>query len=48
MCLCVCEGEGGLNESPTGGNEQAAANHIAHAANDDWRKEGKRGGRALT
>lgn len=34
-----------LKESPTGGDEQAAANPIAHATNDDWRKEGggKRG-----
>ena len=53
MCVRVCEeGHGGwaggqaLSESPTGGNEQAAANHIAHAhaANDDWRREeGARG-----
>lgn len=48
MCVCVCERQDGaegawLNESPTGGDEQAAANHIAygHAANDDWRAEGK-------
>ena len=45
MCVCVFtvgdEGEA-LNERPTGGNEQAAANHIAyaHAANDDWRRKG--------
>ena len=42
--MCVWEtgrGQGAwLNESPTGGNEQAAANHIshAHATNDDWRR----------
>lgn len=47
-CVCVCVRQDGaegawLNESPTGGDEQAAANHIAygHAANDDWRAEGK-------
>lgn len=45
-CVCVWQdgAEGAwLNESPTGGDEQAAANHIAygHAANDDWRAEGK-------
>lgn len=35
-----------LNESPTGGDEQAAANHVAHAhaTNDDWRTgEGRAG-----
>lgn len=57
MCVRRGTGEGGdgrdgvggglwLNKSPTGGNEQAAANHIAHAhaANDDWWR-GERGGR---
>lgn len=43
---------GGQNESPTGGDEQAAANHIAYAhANDDWRRgeTGETGGgQALT
>jgi len=37
VCVCV---EGGT-ESPTVGVEQAAANHIVHAANDDWRREDK-------
>lgn len=44
MCVRQDGAEGAwLNESPTGGNEEAAANHIAygHAANDDWRAEGK-------
>lgn len=42
MCLCVRGGTegggGGLNQSPTVGSEQTAANHIAHAANGE---EGK-------
>lgn len=44
VCVWQDGAEGAwLNESPTGGDEQAAANHIAygHAANDDWRAEGK-------
>lgn len=55
VCVCVCKeghevcvGLGGAEQSPTGGDEQAAANQIAHThgANDDWRRGGK--GRALS
>lgn len=50
MSVCVftvCDEGEALNERPTGGNEQAAANHIAyaHAANDDWRRKRGEGGR---
>lgn len=39
VCVCVCV-RGVLKESPTGGEEQAAANPIAHTTDDDWREEG--------